>query len=61
MPVMNGYESCEAIRSLFISKPYQRPVMVASSGYIDNNVRKKTSDTGFVLTLEIPIHINTIK
>jgi hypothetical protein len=35
--------------------------MVASSSYVSSDVRKKTFEFGFGLTLDIPIHVDVLK
>ena len=67
MPISNGYETCEKILQLY--KPGElfscrenelKPLMIACSGHIDQDVSKRASDVGFNLSMICPLKIDDI-
>ena len=73
MPIMNGYQACELIITCYNDKKknskhhnivndlLMQPLMIAYSGFVDENVSKRATDAGFLMVIEAPITIAKIE
>ena len=75
MPISNGYETCRKILTLYdqvnegmfnvhksqLSERKQKPVMIACSGYVDEGIRSRTSESGFDLAIQCPLRSQKVE
>lgn len=61
MPVMDGYESCEKIRTFLQSKNINQPVILAVTGHTEPHYVKRAIDSGMNQVLSKPINASLLK
>lgn len=74
MPVMDGFECCQQIKTFYenynqqfflvkvnLEKGNSRPYMVACSALINNQIEQKAIKSGFDLVIESPLTVEILR
>ena len=73
MPISNGYETCKNILDLYDSNQESlfsynsieirrlKPIMIACTSHVDQNILRLTKEAGFNQTLQCPLRYNDIE
>lgn len=64
MPIADGYQTCSNISNLFTGNlfdidseciPFYKPIIIACTSYVSEDIRIRTHKTGFDFTFENPL------
>lgn len=61
MPIMDGYESCNKIRSYLKSLDLAQPLILAVTGHTEQNYVERAINCGMNLVLSKPINADVLK